>query len=80
VRLELDHEDIVTVHRGPRRSTTQIDRQERVRINVSRNASGGYAWECTVEGVGFTPSQILERSDKLVALLRNRYPSKEERT
>ena len=50
----------------------------RYRVNVSTSVRGVKTWDCTVDGTGFTKTQILEESDKLVAELEKRYPIKVE--
>ena len=51
-----------------------VEKSLRYRVNVSTSVKGIKTWECTVDGVGYTPTEILTLSDALVARLEDRYP------
>ncbi len=53
----------------------EIEKSIRYRINVSTSVKGIKTWECTVDGVGYTQSEILTLSDDLVMRLESRYPA-----
>ena len=50
--------------------------QTRRRVSVQRNASGGFAFDFTVETYGDDPEALLTESDKLRHELEKRYPAK----
>ena len=52
----------------------EIQKSIRYRVNVSISTKGQKTWDCTVDGEGFTPDEILLKSDCLVADLEKRYP------
>jgi len=54
-----------------------FDKKLRYRVNVARGVKGGYSFDCTVEGEGYSMNDIIERSDELVKSLNSRYPSHE---
>lgn len=53
----------------------QPERTWRHRINVSTSVKGIHAFDCTVEGIGFTIEEALAESDRLVQELDRRYSS-----
>jgi hypothetical protein len=55
----------------------ELERSLRRRVNISISVKGAVTWDCTVDGEGFTESEILAESDSLVAQLRTRYPATE---
>jgi len=52
----------------------EVNKSIRYRVNVSQTSTGKKSWDCTVDGDGFTMSEVLAESDTLVAALENRYP------
>jgi hypothetical protein len=51
-----------------------IERSLRYRVNISTSVKGVKTWDCTVDGEGFSMTEILLESDALVAELEERYP------
>ena len=57
---------------------TRIEQlKRRIRINVSAAVKGNLSHEVTVEMVDATPEEVLAESDRLVAVLDQRYPAPE---
>jgi hypothetical protein len=55
-------------------SNNTDSRSLRYRINVATSVKGVKTWDCTVDGEGFTLSEILEKSSELVKSLEQKYP------
>jgi hypothetical protein len=52
----------------------EVEKSMRYRVNISTSVKGVKTWDCTVDGEGFSMSDILDASDKLVKSLEVRYP------
>jgi hypothetical protein len=48
---------------------------KRYRINISTSVKGIKTYDCTVDIQGATVEEVLAESDRLVALLDQRYPA-----
>jgi hypothetical protein len=46
----------------------------RHRVSVSQTSTGKNSFDCSVESTGSSMEEVLAESDRLVALLRSRYP------
>jgi len=57
----------------------EIERSIRYRINVSTSVKGIKTFDCTVDILNGTMEETLLESDKLVALLDQRYPAPVEK-
>jgi hypothetical protein len=46
----------------------------RHRVSVSQTSTGKNSFDCSVEATGASLQEVLEESDKLVEILRRKYP------
>lgn len=51
---------------------------KRYRINVSTSVKGIHTYDCTVDIEGAEMAEVIAESDKLVALLDQRYPAQDK--
>ena len=52
----------------------EVSKSLRYRVNIKETAKKDKYFECTVDGTGYSMSDVLEASDMFVAELEKRYP------
>lgn len=52
----------------------EVEKSLRYRVNVTRGMSGAFSFEATVDGLGYTMDEVLNRSDEVMEALEKRYP------
>ena len=54
---------------------TEETKSLRYRSNVTRGMAGVFSFEATVDGQGYEQEEILEKLDRFVKALEDRYPA-----
>lgn len=52
-----------------------MEKSIRYRINISTSVKGVKTYECTVDAENYEMSDVIRKSDELVAILDKKYPS-----